>query len=66
MLNVKLFDLIQMSNVKIIQMLKVKLFDVRYSNDGCQNDLNVEVKLFDILHSNVECQNDRNVKHQTV
>ena len=47
-------------------MIKVKLFDVRYSNDGCQNDLNVEVKLFDILHSNVECQNDRNVKHQTV
>ena len=42
MLNNKLFDLIRMLNVKMIQISKVKLFDVRHSNDECQNDLNVD------------------------
>ena len=42
-------------------MSNVKLFDVSYSNDKCQNDLNV--KLFDVGHSNVYCDN---VEHQTI
>ena len=33
-------------------MSNVKLFDVRHSNDECQNELNV--KLFDVQHSNVK------------
>ena len=36
-----MFD-IQMSNVKMIRMSNVKLFDVQHSNDKCQNDLNVK------------------------
>ena len=44
-------------------MSNVRMFDVRHSNDECQNFMNV--KLFDVRHSNVEFQNDTNVKSQT-
>ena len=41
-LNVKLSDVghsnVQKSNVKLIQMTNLKLFDVSYSNEECQNE----------------------------
>ena len=68
---------IQMPNFKMIGMSNVKLFDVRHSNDECQNDLNVECQTVLCLTvkyrckecktvSNVECQNDMNVESPTV
>ena len=43
-----------MSNVKIIRTSNVKLFDVRHSNDECQNDLNVSCLTFNTQMSNVK------------
>ena len=40
-----MFD-IQLSNVKMIPMLNVKLFDVRHSNGECQNDLKSNSLMF--------------------
>ena len=31
-----------MSNVKMIEMSNIKLFDVQHSNDACKNDMKIE------------------------